>query len=692
MKKVKQFTKLKISLLIVLFGALMAHAQKPIFNELTLEPQGAPSNPPKGKIYVSNIDDGIYYYNGVQWISMVSTSSTVTGNEPAFDGWDKDSSDDFDGVFSSLTGIPADIADGDDFEANTNDFTTSASLTGETVNFTVPNQSGYSLDLSAFAQDVDFSNYVDLNTQQSILGPKTYTATTTFENNIVFTDGTVTSQLTIFGGVPILSDTNSSSSYHFTRDSGTRGVFSVLRNREIDTYNELNAIVADANLAVSGGNVSDFTNDAGYITGQTDDQTADEVPVADSGDNYTATDVEGILAEIAPQLGGGGSLTSVQEDQLEGLYGSWYDLMTGNEDGTQNPYSDLNGERRQRVGYVQASQALEVQLDNSHALGRKYMYFVSSDASSLNFKASSGVDVIFEGAGDGQSADQVLVDSKGSHVYFTRIANNQYVLSASGSITSQDSTPPTIISATVENNDPDLIVVLFDEPVNVVDVTGLSLDGDLSGLSVSSIAYSLEDMIGLNLSGNVANGDSGNLVYNGSNTITDDAGNSLAGGSTSVTNNVSGGNAYTSANAANTNETTGSDAGFTATNNVTLNGTDSTLFTNGTESVEVTVNTPSSFQIRFDGAGITNGQTILLEYDIYVEGAGSGNIFIRLNDAQGWDVQQQYNLGDGERNQWVSISQTATATQDTPEIQVQASSSVTGVTAVYFDNVRFTVQ
>lgn len=32
---------------------------------------------------------------------------------------------------------------------------------------------------------------------------------------------------------------------------------------------------------------------------------ADEIAVADSGGNYTATDVEGVLAEIAPQLGGG---------------------------------------------------------------------------------------------------------------------------------------------------------------------------------------------------------------------------------------------------------------------------------------------------------------------------------------------------------------------------------------------------
>lgn len=32
---------------------------------------------------------------------------------------------------------------------------------------------------------------------------------------------------------------------------------------------------------------------------------AENIAVADTNDNFTATDVEGVLAEIAPQLGGG---------------------------------------------------------------------------------------------------------------------------------------------------------------------------------------------------------------------------------------------------------------------------------------------------------------------------------------------------------------------------------------------------
>lgn len=41
-------------------------------------------------------------------------SVEISGSEAAFAGWDKNEADDFDGAFGSLTGIPGDIADGDD--------------------------------------------------------------------------------------------------------------------------------------------------------------------------------------------------------------------------------------------------------------------------------------------------------------------------------------------------------------------------------------------------------------------------------------------------------------------------------------------------------------------------------------------------------------------------------------------------
>jgi hypothetical protein len=48
----------------------------------------------------------------------------------------------------------------------------------------------------------------------------------------------------------------------------------------------------------------------------TDPVPADSVSVADSGTFYTATDVEGVLAEIAPQLGGGGAMVELFDSTL----------------------------------------------------------------------------------------------------------------------------------------------------------------------------------------------------------------------------------------------------------------------------------------------------------------------------------------------------------------------------------------
>lgn len=71
----------------------------------------------------------------------------------------------------------------------------------------------------------------------------------------------------------------------------------LITEADIDTFAELNAIVADATLAKSGDNISIFTNDSGYITSETDDQTAAEVSISDAGNIITATDVEGALQE-----------------------------------------------------------------------------------------------------------------------------------------------------------------------------------------------------------------------------------------------------------------------------------------------------------------------------------------------------------------------------------------------------------
>lgn len=60
----------------------------------------------------------------------------------------------------------------------------------------------------------------------------------------------------------------------------------------------------EISIAGLDGTPTELTN---HLNDATDAHDASAISVADSGANYTATDVEGVLAEIAPQLGGGGA-------------------------------------------------------------------------------------------------------------------------------------------------------------------------------------------------------------------------------------------------------------------------------------------------------------------------------------------------------------------------------------------------
>lgn len=82
---------------------------------------------------------------------------------------------------------------------------------------------------------------------------------------------------------------------------------------------------ADGDILVHDG--STFVNEAGtdhyeaagavaaHTGDSSDAHDASAISVADSGGNYTATDVEGVLAEIAPQLGGGGGSFTFDDSQ-----------------------------------------------------------------------------------------------------------------------------------------------------------------------------------------------------------------------------------------------------------------------------------------------------------------------------------------------------------------------------------------
>jgi len=105
------------------------------------------------------------------------------------------------------------------------------------------------------------------------------------------------------------------------------------------------------------------------------------------------------------------------------------------------------------------------------------------------------------------------------------------------SITSGGTSAPTIISAKVEDANPDKLVVVFSEPVNITDVTGLTITGDVTP-TLSVPTGSGTDTITFTLSAALTNGQAVTLNVASSNTIEDSASNALAATTKTITNNV----------------------------------------------------------------------------------------------------------------------------------------------------------
>jgi hypothetical protein len=103
--------------------------------------------------------------------------------------------------------------------------------------------------------------------------------------------------------------------------------------------------------------------------------------------------------------------------------------------------------------------------------------------------------------------------------------------------TSGDVAAPTVTSFTIENGNPDLANIVFNETVVFPDVTGLSLNGDFSDITLSNPTGSGANW-SVDLSRAAVNGESGSFVYGATNNIEDTSGNGLLPSSTVVTNNL----------------------------------------------------------------------------------------------------------------------------------------------------------
>jgi len=112
------------------------------------------------------------------------------------------------------------------------------------------------------------------------------------------------------------------------------------------------------------------------------------------------------------------------------------------------------------------------------------------------------------------------------------------------SITSSgDTTAPTITTAIVEDANPDKLVVVFSEVVDITDTTGLTITGDTTPTLSAPIGTG-SNTITLTLSTALTNGQSVTLNVASSNTIKDAATNALLATTQAITNNVAAVNIY----------------------------------------------------------------------------------------------------------------------------------------------------
>jgi len=102
---------------------------------------------------------------------------------------------------------------------------------------------------------------------------------------------------------------------------------------------------------------------------------------------------------------------------------------------------------------------------------------------------------------------------------------------------SGDTTAPTILTATVEDANPDKLVVVFSKVVTITNTTGLTITG-VATPTLSAPTGSGSNTITFTLSTAVTNGQSVTLNVASSNTIKDAANNALVATTIAITNNV----------------------------------------------------------------------------------------------------------------------------------------------------------
>lgn len=532
-------------------------------------------------------------------IDITPILAQITGSETAFAAWDKNTADDFDGTYASLTGKPANIDEDstDDFSGSWNDL------------IDIPAGFADGVDNTAAGTDDQTAAEVPFTPYSTITSTDTQAAVQELKDEVdaLATNGTgivAEGSFTTSSGGDFVQNHNLGYAPDLSRINVVKlnGSTTVPPNYFIDN-------ITSTTLTITLSNVSG-TVEIGWAVFGTDTAT----PLSGS---EVVTSINAELGNTDWQGGGGSSYNAPINFTLS--TGSNV-LTDANIHSGANPvinvYSgtgtvttdltDLNPSEVDVLGFNvdNASGILEITSTNG---------FLSSQIGSNTAVRITGIGAVtFEETGANTGIFRIY---PGDNVtYFT-----------------PDTTAPTLVSAVIEDADPDLLVVTFNEDVSSPNASFTNFDGTLNTISIDAVnvAGSSGTVIAYDLSPAVTNGLSGNLVYGASNNVTDTAGNSLGATSIAVTNNVVGcspdaneqhteSNAASDPNCNEANATTGwSNVGGTLTSD-----TDSDT---GTYALKHVSSDGSNDRAEYN-LTITNGDT----FDISFRAKGTGDAKMTL--------------------------------------------------------------
>ncbi len=427
--------------------------------------------------------------------------------------------------------------------------------------------------------------------------------------------------------------------------------------------------------------------DPSIFGGGTDDQNASEVPITDAGGYFTSTEVEGALQELGSGTANNNfGIVAEGSETVSGAAG--FKTIVVNHG----------------LGYTPSNTKIQIQ-NFELASSAEYISSVNSTSFSITTGANAGAVIAWRifgtGTITGQTADEVAYDNTTSGLTSTDVQDAIDEL-ASGGISdsgqAMSTQTKTDATETFDNND----VTVGGTAGNKRILTKLSgtneitLDGTITNYNQPFLLYhdsgvgSTTIKKGVGTTFKVADlgilADDGLTFDNyGNMTVIALVNNEYLISCSSCDPYTEATTGYSESNSMSPNEVNAT-TGIPAVTGVNITS-DNTYAYNGTYSIKIENTTGSAISVFPPLPNVSNTDVVSLEMYTYRLSGGSGNGFVHLDDAQGWNVDNSSTIGalSSVTDAWQFHDVSATATQDNPNLRL----TVPANTTIWFDYIIY---